>query len=60
MARERILSGEMIGLGIILKEGVEELFSLDAKNHQEAMIIWMLYNLEIFIQINKNILSEIL
>ncbi len=60
MARERILSGEMIGSGIILKEGVEELFSLDAKNHQEAMIIWMLYNLEIFIQINKNILSEIL
>ncbi len=59
IARERILSGEMIRSGIILKEGVEELFSLVSKNHQEAMIIWMLYNLEIFIQINRNIFSEI-
>ena len=40
-----------------MKSGLEELLFLESTSNQEAMLIWMLYNLEVFLEIHENNIS---
>ena len=57
IAKKKILSGSMVKHGIIMKSGLEELLFLESTSNQEAMLIWMLYNLEVFLEIHENNIS---
>ena len=54
IAKKKILSGSMVKHGIVMRSGLEELLSLKSMSSQEAMLIWMLYNLEVFLEIHEN------
>ena len=54
LAKKKILSGSMVKHGIVMRSGLEELLSLKSMSSQEAMLIWMLYNLEVFLEIHEN------
>jgi asparagine synthase (glutamine-hydrolysing) len=53
--REKVNGGRLMTAGILKSEGVEHLFSSETEKSKNAMLLWMLYNLEVFLELHPTV-----